>query len=188
MPQPVRLVGWRIGVGCINKGKVEAPTTPVSTKRPEEVEEEVESEVLTIVVFNSKNRVRLANTAYKEMVGQPQCSWLDFMVGNGTGVRLKVGSRRINGEVMLDLLGFTVPTSSNRFYCKVTDRMSMQWEEDAQSASSDEDRSRLSLNMIPRPLVPRCRRGRGVAGDHEAKLGAPVEGEHEGLPKTVGAC
>ncbi|MQM07881.1 hypothetical protein Taro_040727 [Colocasia esculenta] len=121
VPQPVRPVGSSISVGCISEGKVEAASaTHLPTKKPEEVEEEVESEVLPAVVSDSKNRVRLANTAYKEMVGQPECSWLDFMVGNGAGVRSKAGSRRINGEVMLDLSGSAVPTSSNGFSCRVT--------------------------------------------------------------------
>ncbi|CAK9168197.1 unnamed protein product [Ilex paraguariensis] len=50
-------------------------------KKPEEVEEEVESEALPAIVSDSNNKVRLANSAYKEMVGQPECSWLDTAGG-----------------------------------------------------------------------------------------------------------
>ena len=116
VPQPVRPVGSSICVGCISEDKSETPAEPLSSKKPEEVEEEVESEALPAVVSDSNNRVRLANSAYKKMVGQPECSWLDFMVRGGSGA----GSNRINGEVMLDLSGSAVPTSSNAFSCSVT--------------------------------------------------------------------
>ncbi|XP_078430334.1 uncharacterized protein LOC144702243 [Wolffia australiana] len=108
-PQPVRPVGSSICVGSISEDKGGASVASPAVKKPEEVEEEVESEALPAVISDSNNRVRLANSAYKKMVGQPECSWLDFM-----------GSKRINGEVMLDLSGSAVPTSSNRFSCSVT--------------------------------------------------------------------
>nr|CAD1832446.1 unnamed protein product [Ananas comosus var. bracteatus] len=44
-----------------------SPPGPIPAK-PEVVEEEVESETLPAVVSDSRNRVRLANSAYKEMV------------------------------------------------------------------------------------------------------------------------
>ena len=49
-------------------------------KKSEEVEEEVDSEALPGVISDSNNKVRLANSAYKKMVGQPKCPWLDSMV------------------------------------------------------------------------------------------------------------
>ncbi|KAE8715633.1 NADH-ubiquinone oxidoreductase-related-like protein [Hibiscus syriacus] len=77
-PQPVRLqpVGSIISVGCIkeNKSLTQAP------KKPEEVEKEVESEAWPAIVSDSNNKVRLANSAYKQMVGQPECPWLDSIV------------------------------------------------------------------------------------------------------------
>ncbi|CAA6657538.1 unnamed protein product [Spirodela intermedia] len=114
VPQPVRPIGSSISVGYISEDKGDVRAVPAS-KKPEEVEEEVESEALPAVVSDSNNRIRLANSAYKKMVGQPECSWLDFMVRNGGA-----GSNRINGEVMLDLSGSAVPTSSNGFSCSVT--------------------------------------------------------------------
>ncbi|KAH7849163.1 hypothetical protein Vadar_013936 [Vaccinium darrowii] len=63
-------------------------------KKREEVESEVESEELPTVVSDSNNKVRLANSAYKEMVGQPECPWLDSMVAVSS-------CKRIGGEVML---------------------------------------------------------------------------------------
>ncbi|CAN4122546.1 unnamed protein product [Withania somnifera] len=112
-PQPVRPVGSSISIGCINE---EAPDdggrNKKSMKKPEEVEEEVEAEALPAVVSDSKNKVRLTNSAYKEMVGQPECRWLDYMAGNAC--------KRIGGEVMLEFVNScSVPMSSNGFTCWV---------------------------------------------------------------------
>ncbi|VFQ99058.1 unnamed protein product [Cuscuta campestris] len=125
-PRLVRPVGSCIYVGSITpaaaeekdkEGEVEKQGRKGKRKRlqGEEVEEEVETEVLPAVVSDSKNKVRLANSAYKEMVGQPECCWLDYTSpggGKGTG--------RIGGEVVLHFLDSGVfPTSSERFTCWV---------------------------------------------------------------------
>jgi hypothetical protein len=108
-PQPIRPVGSSISVGSINEDR---SLTPAVQKKPEEVEEEVESEALPAVISDSNNKVRMANSAYKEMVGQPECSWLDSMVASS--------SKRISGEVMLHLSDSSVPvSSSNGFSCWV---------------------------------------------------------------------
>ncbi|XP_072979420.1 uncharacterized protein [Typha angustifolia] len=112
VPQPLRPVGSSISVGSIATNTGSAPLMLVS-KRPEEVEEEIESDTLPAVVSDSRNRVRMANSAYKEMVGQPECMWLDYMVGT------KAATRRIGGEVMLDVPESSVPASSNGFSCRV---------------------------------------------------------------------
>ncbi|KAA8537861.1 hypothetical protein F0562_027559 [Nyssa sinensis] len=95
-PQPVRPVGSSISVGCISEDPSLNSAKQVPRK-PEEVEEEVESEALPAVVSDSNNKVRMANSAYKEMVGQPECSWLDCMAGcdgqHGAGA-----CKRICGE------------------------------------------------------------------------------------------
>ncbi|WOL03960.1 hypothetical protein Cni_G12680 [Canna indica] len=114
-PQPVRPVGSSISVALISPLNNAVPPVPVS-RRPEEVEEEVESDALPAVVSDSRNRVRLANSAYKEMVGQPECPWLDsMMLSNGSGGV----PRRISGEVMLDLEESSVPKTSTGFSCRV---------------------------------------------------------------------
>ncbi|KAL5777586.1 hypothetical protein ACOSP7_010512 [Xanthoceras sorbifolium] len=118
-PQPVRPVGSSISVGCIKEDPSLTPAVQVP-KKPEEVEEEVESESLPAIITDSNNKVRMANSAYKEMVGQPECSWLDSMVTNDG----KLGGRsckRICGEVMLhfcDSEGVHA-VSSNGFTCWV---------------------------------------------------------------------
>lgn len=67
-----------------------------SKKTPREVEVELElPDVLPAIVSScNKTRVHLTNDAYKKMVGQPLCSWLDFLPGARP-------SRRINGGVVL---------------------------------------------------------------------------------------
>ncbi|VFQ75152.1 unnamed protein product [Cuscuta campestris] len=120
-PRPVRPVGSSIYVGSITPAAEEKDKKGVEKQgrkrkrlQAEEVEEEVETEVLPAVVSDSKNKVRLANSAYKEMVGQPECCWLDYTSpGGGKGTR-------IGGEVVLHFLDSgDVPTSSERFTCWV---------------------------------------------------------------------
>ncbi|XP_028796062.1 LOW QUALITY PROTEIN: uncharacterized protein LOC114751575 [Neltuma alba] len=116
-PRPVRPLGSSISVGCINEDPGLPPASR-APKTPEEVELEVESEALPVVISDSNNQVRMANSAYKEMVGQPECPWLDSMV-TGDG-RLPCRScKRISGEVTLRLCDSSVPISSSGFTCWV---------------------------------------------------------------------
>ncbi|XP_062023070.1 uncharacterized protein LOC133739333 [Rosa rugosa] len=109
-PQPIRPVGSSISVGCISTDPRLSPAVQ-APKKPEDVEEEVESEALPAIISDSHNKVRMANAAYKEMVGQPECSWLDSMVASSC--------KRISGEVTLQLSDTRVPTLSNGFSCWV---------------------------------------------------------------------
>ncbi|GAB4839288.1 hypothetical protein Ancab_028815 [Ancistrocladus abbreviatus] len=99
-PQPIRPIGSSISVGCISEDPNPPPLVAAADqmmKKAEEVEEEVEAEALPAIISDSNNRVRMANSAYKEMVGQPECPWLDSMVSGASG-------RRISGEVVLRLM------------------------------------------------------------------------------------
>ncbi|XVE70204.1 hypothetical protein DITRI_Ditri10aG0054000 [Diplodiscus trichospermus] len=49
-------------------------------KKQKEIEEEVESKAFPAFISDSNNKVRLANFAFKEMVGQLECPWLDSMI------------------------------------------------------------------------------------------------------------
>ncbi|GMI89676.1 DROUGHT RESPONSE GENE [Hibiscus trionum] len=120
-PQPIRPVGSSISVGCI----IENPilTSPMQVpKKAEEVEEEIESEALPVIVSDSNNEVRLANSAYNEMIGQAEWPWLDSMV-RGEG-RVGVGGRRICGAVMLHMCDQRVPFEWKGFSCWVR----IEWE------------------------------------------------------------
>ncbi|KAI3958889.1 hypothetical protein MKX01_023565 [Papaver californicum] len=116
-PQPVRPVGSSISVGCISEDPNSSSTACVKKQQPEEVEAEVESDTLPVVVSDSRNKVRLANSAFKEMVGQPECVWLDSVGAHNEQLTSK--GKRISGEVMLDLSNSRVPVSSNGFSCNV---------------------------------------------------------------------
>ncbi|XP_010556467.1 PREDICTED: uncharacterized protein LOC104825782 [Tarenaya hassleriana] len=111
-PQPIRPVGSKIIVSCINPNKKSADGDQ-SSKTAQEVEEEVESDDSPALITDYENRVRLVNSAYKEMVGQPECSWMDSMVNNGRATR----GKRICGEVMLCFSDRKVPVSDNGFSC-----------------------------------------------------------------------
>ncbi|XVF36435.1 hypothetical protein REPUB_Repub19eG0058200 [Reevesia pubescens] len=116
-PQPIRPVGSSISVGCINEDSNLISPMQVP-KKPKEVEEEVESEALPAVISDSNNKIRLANSAYKEMVGQPECPWLHSMV-TGEGRAGGNSCNRICGEVMLHLSDSRLPIKSNGFSCWV---------------------------------------------------------------------
>ncbi|KAK2452641.1 hypothetical protein QL285_000417 [Trifolium repens] len=124
-PQPIRPIGSCISVGCINE--VSVSTIPYVTqqkpKKPEELEQEVELEELPAVISDSNNRVRMVNSAYKEMVGQPECPWLEIQCGSSS-------CKRISGEVTLHLSDSTsnIPISSNGFSCWVR----IEWENNDQ--------------------------------------------------------
>ena len=46
-------------------------------EKPKEAEEEIKLEALPTVIYDSNYKVRLTKSAYKEMVGQPECYWLN---------------------------------------------------------------------------------------------------------------
>uniref|UniRef100_A0A7N0SXK0 Uncharacterized protein n=1 Tax=Kalanchoe fedtschenkoi TaxID=63787 RepID=A0A7N0SXK0_KALFE len=109
-PRPIRPVGSCIiviSVNTVNEVNAHTPASFTSVngvnaakiyaslKNPNEVEAEIEAEVLPAIVTDSKNRVRLTNSAYNEMVGQPECMWLGSMGGGG----------RIGGEVVIKTAG-----------------------------------------------------------------------------------
>ncbi|KAG6528832.1 uncharacterized protein LOC122039897 [Zingiber officinale] len=121
-PQPLRPVGSSISVTRISR-RVEAETAPAPlARRREEVEAEVESDALPAVVSDWRNRVRLVNSAYREMVGQPECPWIDAMVmgvdvGRGPAATRR-RPRRISGEVMLDVEESAMPKTAAGFSCR----------------------------------------------------------------------
>ncbi|KAE9588472.1 hypothetical protein Lal_00003128 [Lupinus albus] len=136
-PQPIRPIGSCINVGCISDhSTTSALQCAAKVKRKHEVEEEVESETLPAVISDSNNRIRMANSAYKEMVGQPECAWLESMVSGGGGAnngRFVQCSKRISGEVTLNLCdsSMVVPISSNGFSCWVR----IEWESEQKKVS-----------------------------------------------------
>ncbi|KAG8079946.1 hypothetical protein GUJ93_ZPchr0007g5152 [Zizania palustris] len=117
-PRAVRPVGSTIHVESIHID-VGRSATP---KTAEEVEAELESDALPAVVSDSGNRIRLVNDAYKRMVGQPECPWLDAVA--------TAASRRISGEVVL-VVSEVLPETCTRFSCSVK----IEWERDGKWSS-----------------------------------------------------
>lgn len=100
-PRPARPLWTTV---CIDSSIIGAggggAAAAVSKKTAREVELELELPgALPAIVSGHHNRVYLANEAYKVMVGQPVCPWLDSVPGAGA-------SRRINGVVVLDVRTF----------------------------------------------------------------------------------
>ncbi|BAT82581.1 hypothetical protein LR48_Vigan07g264100 [Vigna angularis] len=126
-PLPVRPIGSSITVVCIGEDTA-LPSVPRTPKGSRQVEKEVESEALPVVISDSKHRVRMANSAYKEMVGQPRCPWLESMVNVGAG---NLPCKRISGDVALHLCDSNFPTSANGFSCWVR----IEWESELKKCS-----------------------------------------------------
>ena len=127
-PRPARPVRTTICVDTssvtgANSAKLAARRTTTATQ----VVSEMERDALPAVVSSGPggNRVVRANDAYKALVGQPVCPWLDSLPGGDA-------SRRINGEVVLDVRRFNSaePTRASgaggTFSCKSR----ISWERD----------------------------------------------------------
>ncbi|KAL6647935.1 hypothetical protein ACP70R_015372 [Stipagrostis hirtigluma subsp. patula] len=134
-PRPMRPLRTTICIDSSNivAGGAGSTAMAVSRKTAREVEAELErAGAPPAVVSGRDGRVRLANDAYKAMVGQPVCPWLDAVPGAGA-------SRRINGEVVLSVRPFGAAAAASRppdavggaFPC--TARIS--WERDGAVAS-----------------------------------------------------
>ncbi|KAM7518423.1 hypothetical protein LguiB_017385 [Lonicera macranthoides] len=119
-PQPVRLVSSTITVWSIRK---EPKPVPTRTFLGAKVEEEVESEALPAVVTDSNHRVRAVSSGYKDLVGQPECLWLDT-VGQCKGNHGGTACKRICGEVIFRIQNSGLPGWSNSF----SGRARIEWE------------------------------------------------------------
>ncbi|XP_071713716.1 uncharacterized protein [Rutidosis leptorrhynchoides] len=118
-PTPIRLIRSTVAIRAVKEDAVPVHISPVIMKKPEEIEKELESQVLPAFVSDSNNQVRLVNSAYKEMVGQPECAWLESMV---TGHGLEVACKSICGEVVLEFMDLIeqidhAVSSSSGFSC-----------------------------------------------------------------------
>lgn len=117
-PQPIRPIGSSISVVCVSEDST-LPPLPQTPKPPHEVEQVVESETMPAVISDSNHKIRMANSAYKEMVGQPLCPWLESMAKGSDEKNPLQYCKRISGEVTLHLCDSNIPTSSNGFSCWV---------------------------------------------------------------------
>ncbi|KAG8377546.1 hypothetical protein BUALT_Bualt08G0044400 [Buddleja alternifolia] len=127
-PQPVRPVGSSVTVKSITGDSGRRSPTVMGA---EEVEKEVEAEEVPAFISDSSNKVRLTNSAYKEMVGQPECCWLDCVAAAacaGKHVR-----KRIGGGVVLHFGDSEVEMWMHGFTCRVK----IEWESDGKKRCVD---------------------------------------------------
>ncbi|KAK1392342.1 NADH-ubiquinone oxidoreductase-related-like protein [Heracleum sosnowskyi] len=111
-PRPNKLVSSSITVQPQSTTILNPTVMMHGPTKAEEIEKGLESETLPIVISDSNNKVRLANSAYMKLVGQPECSWLDsFPTCN-----------RICGDVKLRIpesVGNELVGSSKVVFCSV---------------------------------------------------------------------
>lgn len=125
MPQALRPVGSTVLVECITDTNSQA--CPLCGSM-EEIEEQLEADNCPALISDFNNRVRWANSAYKQMVGQPECSWLESpAAGNAHAAKVM----RINGEIVLILQRFQLPQSATAFSCRVK----IQWTNGGEKSS-----------------------------------------------------
>ncbi|KAL4556491.1 hypothetical protein LXL04_039146 [Taraxacum kok-saghyz] len=112
-PRAIRLIPSTVSIKTI-KYNTASPSSLL--KNAEEVERELESEVLPAFVSDSNHKVRLVNSAYKAMVGQPECPWLEsIMTTSGAGG--DNACKSICGEVVLNFTDSDPISSSDGFSC-----------------------------------------------------------------------
>ncbi|PIN03230.1 hypothetical protein CDL12_24251 [Handroanthus impetiginosus] len=118
-PRPVRPIGSSIVVGKITSESGQR----VMVTAPQEVEEVVEAEEVPAIVSDSNLKVRMSNSGYKKMIGQPECGWLDCAAAGGGGGG---ACRRIGGEVSIRFQDSELPLlhCRNGFCCRVK----IEWE------------------------------------------------------------
>ncbi|KAI3460144.1 hypothetical protein Pfo_016807 [Paulownia fortunei] len=126
-PRPVRPVGSSITVKSIT----DDPGRQTVAKGPEEVEEAVEAEAVPAIVSDSNNKVRMSNSAYKELVGQPECGWLDCANGKNYSSGGGGACKRIGGEVSLQFVDSKLQQSMHGFSCRVK----IEWESEGKKNS-----------------------------------------------------
>lgn len=102
----------------------------VSKKTTREVEAELElPNALPAIVSGCNNtRVHLINDAYKKMVGQPLCPWLNSLLG----IR---ASRRISGEVVLHVQTFNIVSCLPSTKCVFPWTAKISWQHEDGTAS-----------------------------------------------------
>ncbi|XBH90113.1 hypothetical protein VPH35_081864 [Triticum aestivum] len=103
VPRPARPVRTTICVDASSVTGANSVKLPACRMTAEQLEAEIERDALPAVISGPGDRVIRANDAYKALVGQPVCPWLDSVPDDSCAG----ASRRINGEVVLDVRWFT---------------------------------------------------------------------------------
>ncbi|XP_076949480.1 uncharacterized protein LOC143622129 [Bidens hawaiensis] len=78
-PKPIRLIPSNVSIRAIKPNK-EPLSAITMIKTAEDIERELESLTVPAFVSDSNNQVRLVNSSYQAMLGQPECGWVQSMV------------------------------------------------------------------------------------------------------------
>lgn len=134
VPQPLRLVGSTVSLESVTdiQLKVEATTTDAAvavaaaTSSSDSLiimKKQLEDGVSPAFITDSCNSVKWVNTAYKKMVGQPECPWLVSTVSDSKMVSSSTSSSpRLMGEVLL-ISSVEIPL----FAASFSGRANIQW-------------------------------------------------------------
>lgn len=134
-PQPIRAVESTLTVERVVGMDYHA--API-TENVERVKEELESKQGPAVITDQQNRVSWVNSAYKKLVGQPECSWLASTMGPNAS-RDSHPQSRLMGEVMLSC-DEELLTLSPVFSCRVNVRWANDGDENSISVPSEVSR------------------------------------------------
>ncbi|KAL3696353.1 hypothetical protein R1sor_010429 [Riccia sorocarpa] len=133
-PQPIRPVGSTLTVSSITRSNLAGP--PI-TDSLESVKEQLEGTPMPAIVTDYRSRVRYVNSAYKQMVGQPECPWLST-VGKKS-VRDNAQHSRLTGEVLLTCKENLEHLDAG-FSCRVLVQWGKQGKENAMTVSCEVSR------------------------------------------------
>eukprot|EP00249_Psilotum_nudum_P006930 c20165_g2_i1 orf=359-2527(-) len=157
MPQPKRLVGSTVSLERVTEA-VHSNTYPWHSLAA--IEAQLEKSNLPGFITDSSNRVRWVNSAYKQMVGQPECPWLASTVVTSSGCCKSDGpssspyilhSPRLNGEVSLICTANKIPETATAF----SGWVNIQWTNsgETKSMAAPCDVARLEDESSGRMLV-----------------------------------
>lgn len=110
MPQPIRLIGSTVSLVSITD--LQSQTSPLPDTL-DLVKKQLEAEASPAFISDSSNLVRWVNTAYKQMVGQPECLWLNSTVGDSLDCESLQSPRPAGGVVLCCSVG--VPVAAPAF-------------------------------------------------------------------------
>eukprot|EP00249_Psilotum_nudum_P006929 c20165_g1_i1 orf=176-2293(-) len=133
MPNPKRLVGSTVSLVGVTEAlhSNDSPSTSLAA-----IEAQLEESILPSFITDSSNRVRWVNSAYKQMVGQPECHWLASTVTTSSSCKSDVSSAallqspRPNGEVSF-VWSSKFPETATAFSGKVN----IQWINNGETSS-----------------------------------------------------
>eukprot|EP00252_Welwitschia_mirabilis_P014698 TRINITY_DN3243_c0_g1_i1.p1 TRINITY_DN3243_c0_g1~~TRINITY_DN3243_c0_g1_i1.p1 ORF type:complete len:513 (-),score=-39.15 TRINITY_DN3243_c0_g1_i1:482-2020(-) len=131
-PQPLRPIGSTITVECVTELPAASASSVPSAVSVEVLEEQLERERAPALLTDTAFRVRWANSAYRQMVGQPECAWLSAPAEAVGEMGRKIS--RINGDVGIVFGGKgSGGEGGGGFSCRVK----IQWEKNSMTVPCD---------------------------------------------------